>query len=296
MCWRSALVDGQFSSARWTAALAWAVGPLTSVTDRVDTYRGMDLEALRPQAGRYAQQRYRAGLKRWRVRVVHPLRWAFLLAGGALVAAELVWHQSLHDWMLGFALGGLVGLWIAIADSPPAHIENWLRGAEGERKTERALRPLQRSGWRFAHDLAGARGNRDHVAVGPGGVFLLESKRPAGAVSVEGDRLRVQRLDDPDQAYDIDRLGTRVRADAARLSEELVAATGRRYWVQPVVVVWAPFAMRQVESNRVVYLHGDELAGWLQSRNGALNSARCDEITRSLITSPKMPQVPPRGG
>jgi hypothetical protein len=43
--------------------------------------RVMDLDLLRPQAGRYAQQRYRAGLKRWRARVVRPLRWAFLLAG-----------------------------------------------------------------------------------------------------------------------------------------------------------------------------------------------------------------------
>jgi nuclease-like protein len=270
-------------------------GWLTSVTARVDTKHRMDLEALRPQAGRYAQQRYRAGLKRWRTRVVRPLRWAFLLAGGVLVGAELVWHESLHDWMLGLAVGGLIGLWVAIADTPPAHIEHWLRGAQGERKTERALRPLRRSGWSFAHDLdaAHAHGNRDHVAVGPGGVFLLETKRPGGAATIEGDRLRVQRLDDPDQAYDIDRLGSRVRAEAARLSEELAAATGRRCWVQPVVVVWAPFATRYVESNRVVYLHGGELAAWLQSQNRALTPDRCDEITRSLIRR-RAPQAAPR--
>jgi hypothetical protein len=242
----------------------------------------MDLDALRPQAGRYAQQRYRAGLKRWRARVVRPLRWTFLLAGAVLVAAELVWNESLHDWMLGLALGGLIGLWVAIADSPPAHIQHWLRGAEGERKTERALRPLRRSGWSFAHDLKTAHGNRDHVAVGPAGVFLLETKRPGGAVTINGDLLHVQRLDDPDQTYDIDRLGARVRAQAARLSEELAAATGRRCWVQPVVVVWAPFAMRQLETNRVVYLHGDTLAAWLQSRNHAMTPDRCDEIARAL--------------
>jgi Nuclease-related domain len=266
---------------------------LTCATARVDTNPGMDLGALRPEAGRYAQERYRAGLKRWRSRVVRPLRWAFVLAGGVLLAAELVWHESLHDWMLGLALGGLIGLWVAIADSPPAHIENWLRGAEGERKTERALRPLRCTGWSFAHDLDAAHGNRDHVAVGPGGVFLLETKRPGGAVTVEGDRLRVQRLDDPDQAYDIDRLAGRVRAEAARLSEELAAATGRRCWVQPVVVVWAPFAMRYVESNRVVYLHGDELAAWLQSQHPALTPYRCDVITRSL-GGLRVPQTAPR--
>jgi hypothetical protein len=166
----------------------------------------MGFDALRPQAGRYAQQRYRAGLTRWRARVVRPLRPAFRLAGAGLVAAELMWQESLHDWLLGLATGGLIGLWIAIADSPPAHIERWSRGARGERKTERALRPLRRTGWNFAHDVDTGRGNRDHVVVGPGGVFLLETKRPDGAVSVEGDGLRVQRLDDPEQLYRIYRL------------------------------------------------------------------------------------------
>jgi hypothetical protein len=130
-------------------------------------------------------------------RVVGPLRPAFLLVGAGLVAAELIGQESLHDWLLGLAVGALIGLWIAIADSPPAHIERWLRGTRGERKTERALRPLSRLGWSFFHDLPTGRGNRDHVAVGPGGVFLIETKRPDGEVSVTDDGLQVQRVDDP---------------------------------------------------------------------------------------------------
>jgi hypothetical protein len=121
---------------------------------------------IKPQAGRYSQQRYRAGLKRWRNRVVRPLRWVFLLVGGLLFAAEMIWHESFVDWYLGLAMGGLIGLWVAFSDSPPAHIENWLRGAEGERRTEQALSRLRRSGWTFAHDVETKRGNRDHVACG----------------------------------------------------------------------------------------------------------------------------------
>jgi hypothetical protein len=34
------------------------------------------------------------------------------------------------------------GVWIAVRGSPPAYIENWQQGAEGERKTEKALRRL----------------------------------------------------------------------------------------------------------------------------------------------------------
>ena len=242
----------------------------------------MEFDVLRPRAGRYAQQRYRAGRARWRARVVRPLLPPFLFAGAGLVAAELIWQQSLHDWLLGLSLGGLIGLWIAIADSPPAHVEHWLRGARGERKTERALRPLRRSGWSFAHDVDTRRGNRDHVAVGPGGVFLIETKRPDGAVRVDGDALLVQRLDDPEQRYAIERLGARVRAEAARLSKELAEATGRRCWVQPIVVLWAPFAHRTLERNGVVYLHGAELAAWLRSRDRTLDRDRCDDIARTL--------------
>lgn len=246
----------------------------------------LNFEAFKPRAGRYAQRRYRAGLKRWRTRVVRPLRWAFLLVGGLLFAAEMAWHESFLDWYLGLAMGGLLGLWVAIADSPPAHIENWLRGAEGELKTERALRPLQRSGWTFAHDVEIQSGNRDHVAVGPGGIFLLETKRPGGEVTVEGDHVRVQRLDDPDAGYDMSRPASWARREAMRLSGELQADTGRRLWVQAVMVIWAPFPQRVVESSRIVYVHGDELAGWLGSRDRALSVERCEEIAALISGAP----------
>jgi hypothetical protein len=141
-------------------------------------------------------------------------------------------------------MGGLLGLWVAVSDSPPAYIENWLRGAEGELRTERALTPLWRSGWTFAHDIETELGNRDHVACGPGGVFLLETKQPGGEVTVEGEVVRVQRLDDTDLSYDMSRLGGRLRREAMKLSAKLQAETGSRVWVQGVVVVWAPFPQR----------------------------------------------------
>ncbi|HUB36190.1 MAG TPA: nuclease-related domain-containing protein, partial [Solirubrobacteraceae bacterium] len=59
---------------------------------------------------------------------------------------------------------------------------NWGLGAEGERRTERALRPLVRSGWSIVHDVEARYGNYDHIAVGPAGVFLLETKNLRGIV------------------------------------------------------------------------------------------------------------------
>ncbi len=45
------------------------------------------------------------------------------------------------------------GALIAIRESPPAYIENWKRGAEGEEETEKALTPLERPRWLVLHDV-----------------------------------------------------------------------------------------------------------------------------------------------
>jgi hypothetical protein len=46
----------------------------------------------------------------------------------------------------------------ALAQSPPAHIERWRQGAEGERATARTLRPLTKSGWVLINDVQRDRG------------------------------------------------------------------------------------------------------------------------------------------
>jgi Nuclease-related domain len=53
----------------------------------------------------------------------------------------------------------------------------WRRGAAGERRTARLLGQLERHGWAVLHDLAlpGSRANLDHLAIGPGGVFVIDS-------------------------------------------------------------------------------------------------------------------------
>jgi hypothetical protein len=84
-------------------------------------------------------------------------------------------------WALG--LGAGVAFVAALAQSPPAHIERWRQGAEGERATARTLRPLTKSGWVLINDVQRDRGNIDHVLVGPAGVFVLETKNLHGRVT-----------------------------------------------------------------------------------------------------------------
>jgi hypothetical protein len=57
-------------------------------------------------------------------------------------------------------------------------VSGWLQGSKGEQLTARALRPLKREGWRIFHDLQvpGSAANIDHLLIGPGGVWVIDSK------------------------------------------------------------------------------------------------------------------------
>lgn len=66
------------------------------------------------------------------------------------------------------------------------------KGADGEARTARALSRLGRD-WVVLHDVQwpGRRlANIDHVVVGPGGIFVIDTKNWAGRLTVEGDVLR----------------------------------------------------------------------------------------------------------
>ena len=68
----------------------------------------------------------------------------------------------------------------------------WDRGAAGEEATARALASLPPE-WTVLHDVrwpGRRKANIDHVVIGPGGVFVIDSKYWSGTVSVAGDVLR----------------------------------------------------------------------------------------------------------
>jgi Nuclease-related domain len=147
----------------------------------------------------------------WRIAVILGVG-----AGGGVLGSLLVPR-------LGLVVAALVAAaasW-GLRFRPSAEAVAWRRGAAGERRTARLLCQLERHGWAVLHDLAvpGSRANIDHLVIGPGGVFVIDSKQyrgrlqldrfgrlwhgryplaPAlGAVSFEADRA-AQVLPDPD--------------------------------------------------------------------------------------------------
>jgi Nuclease-related domain len=147
----------------------------------------------------------------WRIAVVLGVG-----AGGGFLGSLLVPRLGLVVAALAAAAAG----W-GLRFRPSAEAVAWRQGAAGERRTARLLCQLERHGWAVLHDLAvpGSRANIDHLVIGPGGVFVIDSKQyrgrlqldqfgrlwhgrcplaPAlGAVSFEADRA-AQVLTDPD--------------------------------------------------------------------------------------------------
>ncbi|WP_146900301.1 nuclease-related domain-containing protein [Cellulomonas aerilata] len=72
-------------------------------------------------------------------------------------------------------------------------VRRWSAGAEGERRVASALPELSGHGWTALHDVrwpGRPKANLDHVALGPGGVVVIDAKNWTGSVTVANAQLR----------------------------------------------------------------------------------------------------------
>ena len=186
--------------------------------------------------------------------------WKVWLLGVLLAVAFGVWSfylgrvpgrfmAAMTGFLVGvftvvYSLGGRVSAFL------------WWLGAEGERQTASEIEKLS-TDWHCEHDLEHARGNYDHVLVGPPGVFLLDSKRLNNVSATAGDALRSGRMSYP---------GASFRGGAMDVKVRLEGRLGfRAPWVQAVVVVWGEFPQQLHEHEHVVYVRGEDLVEWLGS-------------------------------
>lgn len=142
------------------------------------------------QAGSSAQREYekrrtkRSEEIRRRLAVTVPLT----IVGG--IAAGVIAERFYPG--LGWLAGIVVLLYLALQFwGARQHIESYGKAAEGERKTGRVLEDRKLGGYRVLHDrrIPGSRANIDHVAIGPGGVFVIETKSYRGKLEIRGDEI-----------------------------------------------------------------------------------------------------------
>jgi hypothetical protein len=120
---------------------------------------------------------------------IRTLPWRVALILGIGVGGGVLGSQLAPGW--GLFLGGLAAAVVAgwgLRFKPSPDAVAWRRGAAGERHTARLLDPLERHGWAVLHDLAipGSRANIDHLVIGPGGVFVIDSKHYRGRLQLDG--------------------------------------------------------------------------------------------------------------
>ena len=147
----------------------------------------MRVRASVGQPGGSAQARWR---RTWAAEWTHwtrSLPWRVAASLGVGASGGLL--GNLLAPRLGLVLDGLAALaagWMLRFQPSPEALA-WRHGAAGERRTARLLAPLEWHGWAVLHDLAlpGSPANLDHLAIGPGGVFVIDSKQYRGRLQLD---------------------------------------------------------------------------------------------------------------
>jgi hypothetical protein len=135
----------------------------------------------------------------------------------------------------------------------------WRAGAEGERRVADALRCLPSDQWTVLHDLPiGDRGaNVDHLVIGPGGVFTVNTKHVAGNVWVAERALLV--------AGNKTAYLPKATGEARRVSQLLEVALGKPVRVWPVIAfVDTSITVKSMPTD-VTVIDATELVPWLLS-------------------------------
>lgn len=175
------------------------------------------------------------------------------------------------------AAGRLLGLSPLTEESGP-----WHRGALGELHVGRLLTQLP-NGWHVLHAVPVGKGDADidHVIVGPGGVFTINTKNHSGQkVWVAGRTLMVNGQKQPHLRN--------AEHEAERAGRLLSAAAGSPVSVVPVIVVVDPAALTVREKPAtVVVLTSNQLVRWLKKRPIVL----APEQVELLLTSASHPET-----
>jgi hypothetical protein len=166
-----------------------------------------------------------------------------------------------HGWFFaGLAIGAIPAFHAYFLTAQG--IAHRQMGGDAEEWTAQELKALDRRTWRVFHDVPVRYGNVDHVAVGPGRVYAIETKWTSAGVRY------------------LDQLASSAERQAKRLQAEL-RARGTAREVVPLMVLWGPGLAdelgeqpRMEGSTRVVA--GRHSSVWLQRMAAAADGLEVD--------------------
>lgn len=159
----------------------------------------------------------------------------------------------------------------------------------GERMTAEELEPLKMQGWQIFHDVPAESGkqefNIDHVLIGPGGVFSIETKMRRKGNARPGREEHIVRYDGKELSWPWteDRYGLDQAARNSKwLQDWLQLMTGERIEVWPILVFPCWYVIPPNAVHPVSVVHTSYLGGFVNMRKGVLNPKQIDLLSRQL--------------
>lgn len=154
---------------------------------------------------------------------------------------------------------------------------------EAAQRTDRLLRKLPARDWEVLEDVDPRHGV-DHVLVGPAGVFALTSRDPEGiaAARVKDGMLWLRRGGDPRSDRPGGAINRQALESARSLHKQIRSRTGRGPEVHPVVVLWCEFPQAVSESDRIAFVRGRDLLGWISHRPQRLDAPGREEVALAV--------------
>lgn len=234
------------------------------------------------RAGTSALRRYQDLRKEWLRRNRRIFGTVFgVLLGFALLFNGVFLLVLPHPYVAGVFTGMAVATFVGVRQCTPDWIDNWMTGAEGEKRTQRRLESLPPE-WTVEHDIDTGQGNIDHLVIGPGGIFVLDSKFWAGSVSTQGDRAIIDRWGRHKPWIWDNTAG--LKRHARETAERVRARTRIVQWVQPVIVVWAEFG-DGTQGDTCTFVAGDQLVEWLLTQPTRIHESVLPRITAAVTSA-----------
>ena len=165
-------------------------------------------------------------------------------------------------------------------------IRDYRRGLAGEQAVAEQLQPLFAAGYHIFHDIPGnGKWNIDHVAVGPAGVFAIETKYRTKKPGRSGTRdheatFDGNRIEFASGDYDAKAAG-QARDNARWLEKELSKATGERVTIRPIVALPGWWVTLKANSD-VKVLSGKQVAGFIAKEPAKLSDKEIQQISYQL--------------
>lgn len=193
---------------------------------------------------------------------------------------------------VGIVLGWIAGLVAAVAAGVLVAVQlrrsqrstsAWRKGAKGERKTARMLSKLERRGWHVLHDrsIPGSKANLDHLAIGPGGVWVVDSKywnSPHSRVNVHRGKLYYGRRRQ-DRAVDT------AAWEAERAAAALTSATRRDVSVETVLAIHGARPWFSARFRAAHAMAAPRLVAFLARRPTVLSAGEISSIAAAAETA-----------